>query len=62
MKVNTDLKSGNMLEDAVQATSNLGGQVSRFFSTAQQQAEDVTSTVADTANAWWQSLTGWIGL
>jgi len=62
MKVNTNLKSGNLLEDALQATSNLGDQVGRFFSTAERQAEDLTSTVANTASALWQDFTGWIGL
>ncbi len=62
MKVKTNLKSGNWLDDAMGAASNLSGQVSGFFSAAEQQAEGFTGSVANTANALWQDLTGWFEL
>jgi ABC-type transporter Mla subunit MlaD len=58
MKVQTNLKSGNWLEDAMQAASNLGDQVGGFFDTAGQQAQGFTNSVANTASALWQDLTG----
>lgn len=61
MKVKTDLKSGNWLDDALGAASNLGDQVSGFFYAAEQQAEGFTHSVANTANALWQDVTGWFG-
>jgi hypothetical protein len=61
MKVKTNLKSGNWLDDAVVTVSTLGDQVSGFISTAEQQAEGFTSSVANTANALWQDVTGWFG-
>lgn len=61
MKVKTDLKSGNLTEDALQTINDFGNQASNFFSTAMQQAKDVTSKVSDTTNDVWQGLTNLFG-
>jgi hypothetical protein len=61
MKVTTNLKSGNWMDDALSTASNLGDQASGFLYTAEQQAQGFTSTVANTANTLWQDLTGLFG-
>ncbi len=61
MKVSTNLKSGNMMDLALQAETALVEQAGGFFSAAEQQAAGLTSTVANTANNLWHGLTGWFG-
>lgn len=61
MKVTTNLKSGNLLEDALQAASNFGNQASDFIYTAEQQAEVVSNSVTNTANDLWHGVTGFFG-
>lgn len=62
MKVNTDLKSGNVVSSASNLVSEGVGQVSSFVSKADREARAVTNTVANTAQSAWNSLTGWIRL
>jgi hypothetical protein len=61
MKVSTNVKSGNMLEDAFQAASNVGKRVSSFFLAADQQASGVTSAISNSMNKVWQSLADSVG-
>jgi hypothetical protein len=60
MKVSTDLKSGNVINDAANLVSQGTAQVTGFVSAADQQARAVTQTVANTAQSAWNSLTGWL--
>lgn len=62
MKVDTDLKAGNIITDAVDLASQSVNQVTDFVSAADQQARAVTASVTNTAQSVWNSLTGWIGL
>jgi hypothetical protein len=57
MKVLTNLKSGNLIEDAQHTASVLGDQFGGFFQAADQQAETVTSTISNKMKNVWQSLT-----
>jgi hypothetical protein len=61
MKVTTNLKSGNFLEDATQSASNLGDKAQVFFSSADQQAKDLTGAVVDSANSLWLGLANLVG-
>ena len=60
MKVLTNIHSGSMVQDAFQAASNVGNQVSGFFHTAEGQAEGVTSAIFNQVNTLWQSLASFI--
>ncbi len=60
MKVNTNLKSGNLVTDVSNLVKLGSNQVVDFFSTAEQQASAVTNTVNKAAQSAWNSLTGWI--
>ena len=62
MKVKTNLKSGNVLDDAVKAGSSLGDQVSGFISLAEQQAEDMAFTVQSTIGVLKQGFSDLLGL
>ena len=61
MKVSTNMKSGQIIENALQATESLGRQVSGIIYAAEQQAEGLTNVVINTANTLWQNLTSLIG-
>ena len=58
MKVTTNIKSGSLLQDAMQSASNLSDQAGRFVATAEMQAENLTGAVSNSANNLWQGLTG----
>ena len=62
MKVNTVLKSGLLVTDASNLVNQAKTAVVDFFSTGQQQAHTVTSSVAGTVQSAWNNLTGWIKL
>lgn len=62
MKVNTDLKSGNVVSSASNLVNQGVGQVSGFVSKADQEARAVTNAVTNTVQSAWNSLTGWIRL
>ena len=62
MKVNTDLKSGNLVSSTSNLVSQGAAQVSNFLSNADQQARAATSTVTNTVQSGWNSLTGWLRL
>jgi hypothetical protein len=58
MKVETDLKSGAFLQDAVNAVDQAAGQVGSFFSQASQEASNLTSTVMDKTSSVYNCLAG----
>jgi hypothetical protein len=58
MKVETDLKAGATLQDVAQSTSQAMAPVSDFFSKASDQAQSMTSTVANKATSFWNCLKG----
>ncbi len=60
MKVNTNLKSGNLVTDVSNLVKLGTDQVVDFFSTANQQANTVTNAATKAAQSAWNSLTGWI--
>lgn len=62
MKVDTDLKAGNFINDAVDLVNQGVSEVTDFVSTADQQARALTTNVTNTAQSIWNSLTGWVGL
>jgi hypothetical protein len=62
MKVDTDLKAGNFITDAVDLVNQGVNEVTDFVSTADQQARAFTTNVTSTAQSIWNSLTGWVGL
>ncbi len=62
MKVNTVLKSGHLVTDAANLAKQATAAVVDLFSTGQQQAHTVTSSVASAVRPVWNSLTGWIKL
>lgn len=61
MKVTTNLKSGNFLDDAAKSASDLGDKAQVFFSSADQQAKGITGAVVDSANTLWQGLANFVG-
>lgn len=62
MKVDTDLKAGNILTDAANMVSQGTAQAADFVAAADQQARTVSANVTNTAQSAWNSLTGWIRL
>jgi hypothetical protein len=60
MRVNTDLKSGNVINDAANLVNQGAAQVTGFVSAADKQARAVTKTVTNTAQSAWNSLTSWL--
>ena len=57
MRVETDIKAGNLVDDAVNVVSSTYNQVADFVSKADSQAQSVVGQVESTANAVWQSVT-----
>jgi hypothetical protein len=53
MKVKTNLKSGNVLNDAVQVVNYGANQVSGFFSAADQQAKGLVKSAKNTLASSW---------
>ena len=58
MKVETELKAGNLIDDASQFVGQVSDQVGGFVAAADQQVKDLTSTVSNTASSAWNSITG----
>jgi len=58
MKVQTDIKSGGIVQDAAAQAGNVYDQAASFVSKANQEAESVTSTVANSASSAWDFLFG----
>ena len=56
MKVATDLRAGSMLSDATQKAEQIVGQASDFITTANRQAESLTSSVTTKATSLWNCL------
>ena len=56
MKVETDLRAGNLLTDAAQGADRVMGQVSDYLANAGKQAEDLTSSVTNKATSLWNCL------
>ena len=62
MKVDTDLKSGNVITDAADLVSQGTTKAADFVASADQQARSVSANVTNTAQSAWNSLTGWLRL
>ena len=58
MKVQTDIKSGGLVQDAGAQAGNVYDQAASFVSKANQDAESITSTVTNTASTAWDYLFG----
>ncbi len=58
MKVQTDIKSGGIIQDAAAQAGNVYDQAASFVIKANQDAESVTSTVTNTASSAWDFLFG----
>jgi hypothetical protein len=56
MKVETDLKSGSLLQDTAQQVSQVAGQVATLFTNANQQAADLTQGMITKTTALWNAL------
>ena len=57
MRVETDIKAGNLVDDAMNVVSSTYNQAADFVSKADSQAQSVVGQVESTANAVWQSVT-----
>lgn len=57
MKVETNLKSGLLLQDAAAAANNAASSVQNFFSVASDQATSVTNTLGKKLSSFWNCLT-----
>jgi len=58
MRVETDIRAGNMVNDVVDQAGKLGGQVSDFVTSANQQAEGLTTTVVSKSTQLWNAISG----
>jgi hypothetical protein len=58
MKVETDLKVGQFLQEAAQTASQVAAPVGDFFSKASDQAQSLTTAVVNKATSFWNCLTG----
>ncbi len=56
MKVETDLKAGAFLSNALNTLGQATDEVGNFFAQAGQQAESLTNTVVDKATGVWNAL------
>jgi hypothetical protein len=57
MKVDTDIKAGNIISDSVTQLKDFGGQATAFVSDANRQAEKLTTTVVNKSTQLWNCLT-----
>lgn len=57
MRVETDIRAGNVVNDVVDQANKFGGQVSGFLSSANQQAEGLTTSVVNKSTQLWNCLT-----
>ncbi len=58
MKVETNLKSGAFLQDAVNTVDKAAGQMGSFFSQAGQEANSFTTAVLDKTSSVYNCLVG----
>ncbi len=58
MKVQTDIKSGGLVQDAAAQAGNVYDKSASFVSKANQEAESVTSTVTNSASSAYDFLFG----
>ena len=58
MKVETNLKSGALLDDAASAARQMAGNAGDYLSQASQQAKSLTSSVVNRTTAVWNALVG----
>ncbi len=61
MKVETDLRAGNLLTDAAQEADQIKSQVSEYLAGASKQAKDLTSSVTNAATSLWNCLNNTFG-
>ncbi len=61
MKVETDLRAGNLLTDAAREADQIKNQVSDYLASAGKQAEDFTSSVTSKATSLWNCLNNTFG-
>jgi hypothetical protein len=58
MKVKTDLKAGNLINDATALAQQSVDYVTGFVSAANNQANDVVGSVGNAATSTWNAVTG----
>jgi hypothetical protein len=58
MKVETNLKAGNLINDAVGYTRQTVDSVTGFVASANQEANSVVGTVNNATNSAWKAVTG----
>ncbi|MFC2043355.1 hypothetical protein ACFLUA_04320 [Chloroflexota bacterium] len=58
MKIQTDIKSGGVVQDAAAQAGNVYDKSASFVSKANQEAENVTKTVTNSASSAWDYLFG----
>jgi len=56
MKVETNIKSGAILESAASAAQQMAGSAGSYLSQASQQAKSLTSSVVNKTTAVWNAL------
>lgn len=56
MKVETNLKSGAILDDAAAAARQMAGNAGDYLTQASQQAKGLTSSVVNKTTAVWNAL------
>jgi len=57
MKVKTDIKAGNFINDAVQSAKGATRTVTGWVANANQDANQIVGKVSSTASSAWTSLT-----
>jgi hypothetical protein len=60
MKVETNLKAGNIIDTVVSQSEYALDQVQGFVNNAQSEAKTVTSYVVDPLNSAWKTLTSFV--
>lgn len=60
MKIRTNLKSGNVINDATNFVKTGVSSVTDFVVAANKQAKSVTDTVTGATSKTWNWLTGWL--
>jgi|APFre7841882724_1041349.scaffolds.fasta_scaffold05590_2 hypothetical protein len=56
MKVKTDIKAGNFIDDAMQSAKGATNTVTGWVANANQDANQLVGTVTSTATSAWNSL------
>lgn len=57
MKVQTDIKAGNFIDDAVQSAKNATSTVTGWVANANYEANQIVGSISSVANSAWNSLT-----